>query len=234
MFKNNIQNYIIIVAGGSGQRMGEPIPKQFLIIHQKPILMLTIERFHHFHSALRIILVLPGQQKDYWKELCNKFEFKIPHTIVNGGSTRFQSVINGLSVIDDTRGVTGVHDGVRPFVSFATIENCYAKAKEYGAAIPAIPVVDSIRELSETGSLSRQRNNFRLVQTPQVFHTSILKTAYELPFQKDFTDDASVVEAAGYSIYLAEGNTENIKITSPFDLLIARALSTPSENNQKE
>ncbi|GAO29217.1 2-C-methyl-D-erythritol 4-phosphate cytidylyltransferase [Geofilum rubicundum] len=234
MFKNNIQNYIIIVAGGSGQRMGESIPKQFLIIHQKPLLMLTIERFHQFHSALRIILVLPERQQAYWEELCRTFHFEIPHTIVHGGPTRFESVMNGLSVIDDVRGLTGVHDGVRPFVSDATIKNCFAQAKEHGAAIPTIPLVDSIRELSATGSLSRPRNSFRLVQTPQVFKTDLLKKAYQLPFRESFTDDASVVEAAGHTVYLTEGNTENIKITSPFDLLVARALSAQIKAGQNE
>ncbi len=206
-------------------RMGESIPKQFLPIGNKPILMHTIERFHRFHSGLHIILVLPESQKAYWAELCETYQFKIPHTIASGGTTRFHSVLNGLSHIHNTQGITGVHDGVRPFVSQSTIGNCFAKAREFGAAIPTIPLIDSIRELTETSSLSRPRNNYQLVQTPQVYKTLWLKEAYKQAYKEIFTDDASVVEAAGHEVSLAEGNPENIKITSPFDMIVAQALA---------
>lgn len=221
----DIQDNIIIVAGGKGLRMGESIPKQFLPIGSKPILMHTIERFYKFRSNLHIILVLPEHQKDYWKGLCKAYVFEIPHTIASGGATRFNSVLNGLSHIQNPKGLTGVHDGVRPFVSERTIRNCYAKAQECGAVIPTIPLIDSIRERAASSSWSRPRNNYCLVQTPQVFKTDWLKTAYQQAFNEDFTDDASVVEAAGYKVHLAEGNPENIKITSPFDMLVAQALA---------
>jgi len=174
---------------------------------------------------LHIILVLPESQKAYWAMLCETFQFQIPHTVATGGTTRFQSVLNGLSHIHNTKGLSGVHDGVRPFVSQKTIGNCFAHAKTYGAAIPTIPLIDSIRERTETSSWSRPRNNYCLVQTPQVFKTEILKAAYQQAFKEEFTDDASVVEAAGYKVHLAEGNPENIKITSPFDMVVAQALA---------
>jgi 2-C-methyl-D-erythritol 4-phosphate cytidylyltransferase len=232
MIQNAIQNNIIIVAGGKGLRMGEPIPKQFLPIGSQPILMHTIKRFFKFQSNMHIILVLPEHQKDYWKGLCETFQFKIPHTIASGGTTRFNSVLNGLSHIHNTKGLTGVHDGVRPFVSQGTIANCYAKAKDHGAAIPIIPLVDSIRELEETSSWARPRNNYCLVQTPQVFKTDWLVKAYQQAFNEAFTDDASVVEAAGYKVQLTMGNPENIKITSPFDMVVAQALAE-KEDAQK-
>lgn len=225
MDQDTIQNSLIIVAGGKGLRMGEPIPKQFLPLANKPILMHTMQRFYHFQPDLHIILVLPESQKAYWKILCETFQFEIPHTLATGGTTRFHSVFNGLSHIHHSRGLTGVHDGVRPFVSEVTIRNCFTKAKECGAAIPTIPLIDSIREFTETSSVSRLRNKYCLVQTPQVFKTDLLKDAYQQPFKEEFTDDASVVEAAGYKVHLAEGNPENIKITSPFDMIVARALA---------
>ncbi len=225
MVHNTAQDNIIIVAGGKGLRMGEFIPKQFLPISNKPILMHTIERFHRYQSDLHIILVLPESQKTYWKELCKTYQFSIPHSIATGGATRFDSVLNGLAHIQNTQGITGVHDGVRPFVSQRTIENCFAIAKEFGSAIPTIPLVDSIRELTESSSLSRPRNKYRLVQTPQVFKTHMLIEAYKQTYKETFTDDASVLEAAGHKLSLAEGNPENIKITSPFDLIVARTLA---------
>ena len=224
MIQNKKQDNIIIVAGGKGLRMGESIPKQFLPIRNKPILMHTIERFHQFQSDLLIILVLPQSQRAYWEELCVTHKFQISHTIAAGGTTRFHSVLNGLSLITNTLGTTGVHDGVRPFVTQSTIKNCYAKAKEYGDDIPVIPLTDSIRELTASSSLSKPRTNYRLVQTPQVFNTSLLIEAYEQAFREDFTDDATVVEAAGHKVHLTEGNPENIKITSPFDMYMATAL----------
>lgn len=225
MIQDIKQNNIIIVAGGKGLRMGESIPKQFLPISKKPILMHTIERFHLFQSDLHIILVLPDSQKAYWKALCETYLFQIPHTIASGGATRFHSVLNGLSHITNTNGLTGVHDGVRPFVALRTIKNCYSKAEKHGAAIPVVQLIDSIRELTPSSSISQPRTKYRLVQTPQVFSTHLLKEAYQQDYMETFTDDASVVEAAGYEIYLADGNPENIKITSPFDMVVAQALA---------
>lgn len=225
MDQTTSQDHLIIVAGGKGLRMGEPIPKQFLSIAGKPILMHTIERFYQYQSSLQIILVLPENQISFWNTLCETFHFQIPHTLATGGATRFHSVLNGLSLIHTNKGLTAVHDGVRPFVSAKTISNCFTQAQTHGAAIPTIPLIDSIREHKGTTSWSRPRNLFCLVQTPQVFKTDVLKTAYEQAYNEDFTDDASVVEAAGFKVHLAEGNPENIKITSPFDILVARALA---------
>lgn len=217
-------NNIIIVAGGKGLRMGGNVPKQFREIGGKPVLMRTIECFHRFDPAMKMILVLPEIQKAYWKELCRQYAFRIPYVLADGGDTRFQSVKNGLAMAADG-GLTGIHDGVRPFVAQETIARCYAAAAETGAAVPVMPVVESLRKI-ETSENNRsvERAAFRIVQTPQVFRTDLLKQAYERPFQSFYTDDASVVEAAGGRITLVEGNRENIKLTTPFDLKVAEAL----------
>ena len=230
MTNNKLQNNIIIVAGGKGVRMGNNIPKQFLILKDKPILMHTLERFHQFQTNLNIILVLPKDQQTLWSELCQTYNFKIPHTIVQGGKTRFHSVINGLSKINNIKGITGVHDGVRPFVSIETIKQCFSTARNKGTAIPVVKLIDSIREINHTTSVAKSRINYRLVQTPQVFKTNILKEAYSQKFNDEFTDDASVIESAGYKVNLVEGNYENIKITSPLDMIIAKALILDKEN----
>lgn len=215
-------NYIIIVAGGKGLRMGGGIPKQFLPIAGKPILMHTIERFRKFDSALRIILVLPQEDQEYWKQLCKEHRFEAPYILADGGQTRFHSVRNGLAMIpDNTVGVVGVHDGVRPFVSIDTIRRCFEAAKHHAAAIPVIPVVETLRSL---GGKTVSRDDYKLVQTPQTFSIPLLKRAYRQDYQKTFTDDASVVEKLGEMIVLVESNRENIKITTPFDLLVAEAL----------
>lgn len=217
-------NNIIIVAGGKGLRMGGNVPKQFREIGGKPVLMRTIECFHRFDPAMKMILVLPEIQKAYWTELCRQYAFRIPYVLADGGDTRFQSVKNGLAMAADG-GLTGIHDGVRPFVAQETIARCYAAAAETGAAVPVMPVVESLRQV-ETSENNRsvERAAFRIVQTPQVFRTDLLKQAYERPFQSFYTDDASVVEAAGGRITLVEGNRENIKLTTPFDLKVAEAL----------
>lgn len=219
-----MNNNVIIVAGGKGLRMGGDIPKQFLEIGGKPVLMRTMECFRRFDPAMRMILVLPESQMEYWKTLCRQYSFGLPYVLTGGGDTRFQSVKNGLQLVADG-GLTGVHDGVRPFVSVATIRRCYEAAERYGAAVPVMPSVESLRQIDDAGnSRAVERSAFRLVQTPQVFGTEELKTAYERPFQPFYTDDASVVEAAGHRIMLVEGNRENIKLTTPFDLKVAEAL----------
>lgn len=221
MYKTS--DYAIIVAGGKGQRMGSDIPKQFLPIGGMPVLMRTIRRFHEYDDKLNIILVLPESQQDYWRELCDKHSFGIPHTIVNGGATRFHSVKNGLEAIpDDADGVAGVHDGVRPFPATDVIRHCFDTARTAGAAVPVTPVVETLRHIG-TGTVSR--NDYRLVQTPQTFDIKLLKEAYRQEYTEAFTDDASVVESLGHEIKLIDGNRENIKITTPFDLTIAEALA---------
>ena len=221
-------DYIIIVAGGKGLRMGSDIPKQFLPIGGKPVLMRTLERFRAYSSALQIILVLPEAQQDYWRQLCEEYHFNIEHQIANGGQTRFHSVQNGLALVpDDAEGVVGVHDGVRPFPSIEVIRNCYETAREKKAVIPVIPVVETVRQLISNGQVSSRtvpRDEYRLVQTPQTFDIQLLKAANEQPYNDGFTDDASVVESYGYAITLVEGNRENIKITTPYDLKIAEVL----------
>lgn len=215
-------DYIIIVAGGKGLRMGSDIPKQFLPIAGKPVLMRTIERFHHFSEALQIILVLPKAQQAYWHGLCEQYQFDVPYLLADGGETRFHSVQHGLALIpDDAQGVVGVHDGVRPFPAIDVIRHCYDTARTAKAVIPVTPVVETLRHITEG---TKPRGDYRLVQTPQTFDIQLLKAANRQPFSEAFTDDASVVESYGHAITMVEGNRENIKITTPFDLAIAETL----------
>lgn len=213
----------LIVAGGKGLRMGSELPKQFLPIGGKPVLMHTLEAFHRFDSAIDLILVLPEEQQGYWKQLCEKHRFTIRHLIANGGETRFHSVKNGLALVSGG-GLVGVHDGVRPFVSQEVIRRCYDRAATEKAVIPVVDVVETVRQVTESGSRTVNRDDYKLVQTPQVFDADLLRRAYAQDFKPFFTDDASVVEAMGVPVDLVEGNRENIKITTPFDLKIATAL----------
>ena len=215
-------DYIIIVAGGKGLRMGTVIPKQFLPIGGKPVLMRTIERFREYSADLQIILVLPKAQQAYWKELCLKHNFTVIYQLTDGGETRFHSVQHGLAMIpDDAEGVVGVHDGVRPFPCIEVIRRCYDTARTAKAVIPVIPVVETLRHISEG---TKPRGDYRLVQTPQCFDIQLLKAANQQAYNDGFTDDASVVEAFGFAITLVEGNRENIKITTPYDMKIAEVL----------
>lgn len=215
-------DYIIIVAGGKGLRMGTDIPKQFLPIGGWPVLMRTLERFREYSADLQIILVLPQAQQTYWKKLCQQYHFSVEYMLADGGETRFHSVQHGLALIpDDAEGVVGVHDGVRPFPSVEVIAHCYETAREKKAVIPVIPVVETLRHITEG---TKPRGDYRLVQTPQTFDIQLLKAANRQPYNEGFTDDASVVEAYGYPITLVEGNRENIKITTPFDLRMAEVL----------
>ena len=215
-------DYIIIVAGGKGLRMGSDIPKQFLPIGGKPVLMRTLERFRAYSPALQIILVLPKAQQAYWQQLCEEYHFEVDYLLADGGETRFHSVQHGLALIpDDAQGVVGVHDGVRPFPSIDVIRNCYETARKTKAVIPVVPVVETLRHVCEG---TKPRSDYRLVQTPQCFDIQLLKAANRQPYNDGFTDDASVVEAFGHTITLVEGNRENIKITTPYDLKIAGVL----------
>lgn len=229
-------DYAIIVAGGKGLRMGGDIPKQFLPVAGLPVLMRTMLRFREAMPALQIILVLPKAQQDYWLSLCREHGFAMPGTLsdasglvlsyqlADGGQTRFHSVQNGLALVpDDATGVVGVHDGVRPFVSADVIRRCYEEARVHKAVIPVIPVVETLRHVSEG---TKPRDEYRLVQTPQCFDIHLLKAANQQPYSDAFTDDASVVEAYGQNVTLVDGNRENIKITTPGDLLMAESLLT--------
>ena len=220
-----MKKYIIIVAGGKGLRMGGDIPKQFLPIKGKPVLMRTLEAFHAYDAQMELILVLPVDHQPYWKSLCEEYHFTLHHRIANGGETRFHSVKNGLALVDDADGVVGVHDGVRPFVAQSVIDTCYVEAAAGKAVVPVIDVVETVRHLLGEGtSETVPRGDYKLVQTPQVFPVSLLKKAYEQPYIPHFTDDASVVEALGCQVKLVSGNRENIKLTTPFDLKVAEAL----------
>ena len=244
------KDYVIIVAGGKGLRMGSDIPKQFLPIGGKPVLMRTLERFREYSDGLQIILVLPEAQQDYWRGLCQKYDFRVEYLLANGGQTRFHSVQNGLALVpDDADGVVGVHDGVRPFPSIEVIRNCFETARTAKAVIPVIPVVETVRRLimasdkhgltrnndsiirdnpcssdAKNNSVTVPRDEYRLVQTPQTFDIQLLKAANRQPYNDGFTDDASVVESYGHAITLVEGNRENIKITTPYDIIVAEAL----------
>ena len=218
-----MKKHIIIVAGGKGLRMGGDIPKQFLPVCGKPVLMRTMEAFHTYDSAIHIILVLPVSQQAYWKELCQEYQFSLSHDIANGGDTRFHSVMNGLAMVEGN-GLVGVHDGVRPFVSQEVIARCYEEAEACKAVIPVIDVVETVRHLTEEGSETVPRDRYKLVQTPQVFEVELLRRAYQQTYTDLFTDDASVVEALGEKVYLVKGNRENIKLTTPFDLKLAEML----------
>jgi 2-C-methyl-D-erythritol 4-phosphate cytidylyltransferase len=233
------EEFVIIVAGGKGLRMGSDIPKQFLPIGGKPVLMRTIERFREYSPTLQIILVLPKAQQDYWRQLCADYHFNVEYQLADGGETRFHSVQHGLGLIpDDAEGVVGVHDGVRPFPSIEVIRNCYEAARKHKAVVPVIPVVETLRHVDverSTPNVQRStfnvqcsrtvpRNEYRLVQTPQTFDIQLLKAANRQPYNDGFTDDASVVEALGFNITLVDGNRENIKITTPYDLKIAEVL----------
>lgn len=211
---------VVIVAGGSGTRMRSDIPKQFLLLRGRPILMHTIERFYSYCNDIKIVVVLPKDELERWKHLCSEYQFTIQHSLTQGGETRYHSVRNGLALVDSDT-IVGIHDGVRPLVSTLVIEKCYDEAATGKAVIPVIPAIDSLRMVSATGNAVVDRSAIRLVQTPQVFPHKMLVEAYYKGYSPTFTDDASVVEAYGQSITLVDGNIENIKITNPIDLIIA-------------
>ncbi len=222
-----MKKYLIVVAGGKGLRMGGDLPKQFQLLGDKPVLMVTLERLHAIDPTMQLILVLPADHLEMWMELCKKYEFSVPLLLAQGGATRFHSVQNGLAQVDDIEeALVGVHDGVRPFVSSKVVDDCFREAWIHGAAIPMIEVQDSLRHIVGGNGVTEvvQRDRYRLVQTPQVFKLSILRSAYEQRFVESFTDDASVVEASGVQVVSVEGNRENIKLTTPFDFMVAKTI----------
>jgi 2-C-methyl-D-erythritol 4-phosphate cytidylyltransferase len=219
----SMKKYAIIVAGGTGKRMGESLPKQFLKLGGTPILIHTLQAFHNADPDIEIILTLPQEEIQFWDELNIWHQNYIEHKVVAGGETRFHSVKNALQHVDS--GLVVVHDGVRPFVSSTTIEQSYEQAKEKKAVVTAVLMKDSVRQIDEKGeSKSMDRSSLRMIQTPQTFDAKLLKSAYNTSFKSSFTDDASVVEAYGHSISLIDGHYQNIKITTPEDLIIAEAL----------
>ena len=222
-----MERFAILVAGGQGLRMGGDVPKQFLPLGGRPVLMHTIDRFREVFPDMHIIVVLPQGQHDYWHDLCRRHHLEGGFLTAPGGDTRFHSVLNGLNAIpaDVSEGLVGVHDGVRPFVSRDTLRRCYEEAARSGTAVPVVPVVETLRHVSPDGeSMTVPRSDYRLVQTPQVFSRALLRRASRQPYAPQFTDDASVVEALGERITLVEGNRENIKLTTPADLLLAKGI----------
>ncbi len=206
-------------------RMGSEIPKQFLLLNEKPVLMHTLQAFYSYDQDMKIILVLPQDHQGYWKSLCEEFHFQIKHQIADGGVTRFHSVKNGLKYIEDNS-IVAIHDGVRPLVSRKIIADAFEAANQQQAAYPVIPVVDTLRQfVSPDKSEIVNRNLFCLVQTPQVFTSEVIIDAYEVDYSEKFTDDISVVEAKGNCTpVMISGERENIKITTSIDILIAEAL----------
>ena len=215
--------YVVIVAGGSGKRMGMETQKQFLELAGRPVLMHTIERFREFSDSIEIITVLPENQLRFWNELRKKYSFDVPHTLVKGGSKRFNSVQHGLEFVNSP-GLVAIHDGVRPLVRLETITRCFETAEKYGNAIPVISPADSLRMQTENNNYPVNRMHIKQIQTPQVFDVAKIKKAYMQDFDPSFTDDATVLEKTGEKIHLVEGNRENIKITNPEDLFIAQTL----------
>ena len=222
-----MKRYIIIVAGGKGTRMGGEMPKQFQLLGGRPIVMHTIENLYALDSSLQIILVLPQEHIELWRSLCKEYSFEVPLMLTAGGTTRFHSVQNGLALVDDIdEALVGVHDGVRPFVSQRLYDDAFREARISGAVIPMIDIQDSLRHIIGCNGASEvvPRDRYRLVQTPQVFKLSVLRKAYEQRFVEGFTDDASVVEAVGLPVTAVEGNRENIKLTTPYDMMIAKTI----------
>lgn len=222
-----LSNFLILVAGGRGLRMGSDLPKQFMLLGGQPVIMRTIRRFVEAMPGLGIVVVLHPDYVDMWYRLCEEHGFDISVRIVRGGEERFHSVKNGLDAISSSADddIVAVHDAVRPLVSVEVIRRTFAEAVEHGAVVPALPSVESVRLVDAGGrSMAVSRNSVMLVQTPQVFSLSLLRKAYAQPYRDTFTDDASVVEALGHPIHIVPGNRENIKLTTPLDMQMAEML----------
>jgi len=225
-----MKRYVIIVAAGSGARMHSSTPKQFLPLAGKPVLFYSVQAFYDFDNTMEIIVALPADYFSEWENLCKEYNFKIPHRLVTGGETRFHSVQNGLQMVKE-KGIVAIHDAARPLVSTDTISRTFDAAEKFGASAPFVPLNDSIRFYNGHESRSLDRNKHVLVQTPQCFRSDVVISAYQTEFQPFFTDDASVVESAGFTVHLVVGNTENIKITTPSDFLIAETLVRHASSN---
>ena len=213
----------VIVAGGNGTRMNTQMPKQFLLLNGKPVLYYTINTFLKAYSDIKIILVLPEEYIAAGKEIIDAYFDSSRIIITEGGRTRFHSVQNGLQLINE-ESIIFVHDGVRCLLSTDLVQRCYNTAVEFGSAIPVVDCKDSVRIIKGENNEAAERNNIKLVQTPQTFHSKILLPAFKIDFKDKFTDEATVVEAFGLKVYLVEGEENNIKITKPADLLIAEKL----------
>ena len=223
-----MKKYAVIVAAGSGTRMGSVLPKQFLLIHNKPILWYTLHTFLKSYKDIHIIVVLPAEYYDTGLAVCDEMNAANPIRAVVGGGTRFHSVQKGLSLIDE-ESIVFIHDAVRCLLSPSLIHHCFEESQKFGSAIPCVEAKDSVRLVHATGHKSIKRSEIKLVQTPQTFQSAILLHAYETNYLEEFTDDASVVEAAGYEVHLVDGEPNNIKITTPLDLAIAEELLDPPQ-----
>ena len=217
-----MQKSVIITAGGIGKRMGSELPKQFLVLGGKPVLVHTLELFFKYDPTIEIILTLPNEWRGYWETVIDKYYCRVPHIVVNGGEERYHSIQNALKQCSGS--FIAVHDGVRPFVSFETLERCFSALNQHEAVVPVLRLKESIRQTSENSTNAIDRSNYRLVHTPQCFRAEVLHKAYEQAYHDKVTDDACLVEEIGYTIHLVESNEENIKLTTPFDFLIAETI----------
>jgi 2-C-methyl-D-erythritol 4-phosphate cytidylyltransferase len=217
-----MQKSVIITAGGIGKRMGSELPKQFLVLGGKPVLVHTLELFFKYDPNIEIILTLPNEWRGYWETVIDKYFCRVPHIIVNGGEERYHSIQNALKQCSGS--FIAVHDGVRPFVSFETLERCFSALNQHEAVVPVLKLKESIRQTNENSTNAVDRSNYRLVHTPQCFHVDVLRQAYQQDYHDKVTDDACLVEELGYTIHLVESNEENIKLTTQFDLLIAETI----------
>jgi 2-C-methyl-D-erythritol 4-phosphate cytidylyltransferase len=219
----NLKEYALVVAGGKGTRIKSNLPKQFLELLGLPVLMHTINAFFSYNPAITIILVLPEDDFDLWKELCKKHHFDKPLILQKGGASRFQSVKNGLQHITDS-GLVAIHDGVRPLISTDVIASSFQFAGVHRSAVAAVSMKESIRLVEGEQTKAVDRSRFKLIQTPQTFDVTLIQNAYETEELAEFTDDASVAEQAGHTVFLFQGSYENIKITTAEDLVVAEAL----------
>jgi 2-C-methyl-D-erythritol 4-phosphate cytidylyltransferase len=219
-----VKQYVIIVAAGRGSRMQSAIPKQFLKLEGKPVILHSIQAFINYNPAINVILVLPGNQFHAWEKIVQEYGVTVPVRVIAGGETRFDSVRYGLSLVDDKHSLVAIHDAVRPLVSAKTISGAFKSAERYGSGIPAVPMSDSIRQIDSKRTVAVDRSKFCIVQTPQCFQYSILTKAYMQEYRYTFTDDASVVEADGNEVHLVDGNIDNFKLTTRTDLILAEAL----------
>lgn len=220
-----MNKYAIIVAGGSGARMQAEAPKQFMLLNKKPVILYSIEAFYNYSSEIKLILVLHPDYIRIWDKICVDLRVNIPHHVVLGGSTRFQSVKNGLSAID-SEGLVAIHDAARPLINTSFVEKLFVEAEKFGSSIPGIAVNDTIRQFDGEASFQLDRSRLRAMQTPQVFKISELQTAYRQTYTELFTDDASVMQAAGMPLHFSDGLPANIKITFLQDITIAEALKS--------
>jgi len=219
-----LKEYAIIVAGGKGTRIKSKVPKQFLELSGRPVLLHTIDAFYRYSENITVILVLPQDDLKIWNDIVKKYNFTRPVTIAFGGETRFQSVKNGLSKIEGDAGLVAIHDGVRPLISADIIAASFRLAAVHESAVAAVRLKESIRVTDQDTTKAVDRSKYRLIQTPQTFQVQLIKKAYQLKEDPSMTDDASVAELSGHRISLFEGSYENIKITTPEDLVVAEAL----------